>query len=138
MVKKRKGRRLHERFAVRLAFAAALVLTNVLSLASVGPFTAIGPQPASAQVAPCPAPLGLINGGFEEPEMSDAVEYFPEVDVPGWLTDEPTDIIEYWQSGSNPRGYTAYEGGSVCRAQLRGEHATLSRSRHFHSRRSND
>ncbi len=55
---------------------------------------------------------GLVNGGFEVPELGNAVPFFALISedvIPGWDTDATDGIIEFWEDGY--LGVDAFEGG---------------------------
>ena len=54
---------------------------------------------AQSEGSPCGGPVGLTNGGFEDPAKVDEFGILLEDNVPGWSTTEPDGRIELWQSG---------------------------------------
>ncbi|MBB2909606.1 putative repeat protein (TIGR01451 family) [Streptosporangium becharense] len=70
-----------------------------------------GPDPAS-----CPARVALVNGGFERPAASNAVNFFPDASrnaadsVPGWLTTARDRTLEIWTGPANPTNTAPAEG----------------------------
>ena len=62
-------------------------------------FGAVCPS-ASAQVPSrvCAQPAGVVNGGFEQPDVGQFFSY-TESQVPGWETTSPDGRVEIWQTG---------------------------------------
>lgn len=49
----------------------------------------------------CPAPINIVNGGFEQPVMTGEFTNYNQNRVDGWRTTAKDGLIEYWKSGFN-------------------------------------
>jgi len=89
------------RARVRRAAVAAVLVAG-------GTFLSAVPGQAAPTVCPAPA-VELVNGGFEEPTISEGFPTTTDADnVPGWDTTAPDDNLELWHAGYN--GVPAAEG----------------------------
>jgi hypothetical protein len=52
----------------------------------------------TASAFACPAPVALVNGSFELPDIPNGTNGFFTV-VPGWTTTASDGIFEFWGSG---------------------------------------
>ena len=86
--------------------ALILALTGLASLVGVGPSVGITAFPANVAYAAavCPEPLGIVNGGFEQPGYG----IVDQSTVPGWRTTATDGAIEIWASGA--QGFIADSG----------------------------
>ncbi len=89
----------------RIASAAADVATPAGSAADgeVEDYEVAAP----VQTA-CPAPVNIVNGGFEQPVMTGNFQNYNQSQVPGWRTTASDGLIEYWKNGFN--GVPSAEG----------------------------
>ena len=96
-------------------FATFTALVAVLAALLV----AVPAPPARAAQNPvsCPAPVTLVNGGFEQPLLPGSGGYSTVTDttMPGWRTTAPDKQIEIWQSGfkGSPRAPAASSPSST-------------------------
>jgi hypothetical protein len=84
----------------RAALRHALLLSSITLLGAISiPAVAVAGTPADCALPP----VALANGDFESPAVSGAGATQPAPQT-GWSTDDPADVLEFWNVGS------AYEG----------------------------